>query len=160
MNKSINTDIGTDLKTKANDENRQSLDTIDVLKFLCTIPVLTLHVRHNNGGDFIPILSWMTGLSVGIFFFISGYFIPDRQNIISLKRISKYVKRIAWLILLSNSAYLAFAIVTNIHHLELISKFMEPDFWIDQIITGKDIAMPLWFLNAMFWALLFFLYHY
>jgi len=126
---------------------RQSIDSLYVLKFLAACSIILIHVPT------IKVLLPISRLGVPCFFMISGYFLYDQEHFINTEKVKKVLKKIAIITLKIHIIY--FIIVT------LLNFLYDGDCrikWNDWIFDAKVIfygeSTPFYiYNNIVFWYL-------
>ncbi|MDD2970814.1 MAG: acyltransferase family protein [Lachnospiraceae bacterium] len=125
---------------------------IDILKAICTFLIICIHVPSVNivGEYFISI----SRIAVPIFFIITGFFYSD-----TLKKNGEYrqIKKIIFLILISNALYLVYDVVYSIMLGNLgifLDMFQVKNLIMFVFFNESPFKEHLWYLNAILYVLL------
>lgn len=119
--------------------------SLDILKFLCAVLVVLLHIKTPWTEYILPI----TRAAVPCFFIISGYFLyqEDEQ---SLQRIKRSFVKVGTILLWSSVLYALFKLITtsiNISYRDII------DF---VLFNVNPFGYHLWYLSAYMYVLVIF----
>ncbi|KAA3702698.1 acyltransferase, partial [Bacteroides salyersiae] len=119
--------------------------SLDILKFLCAVLVVLLHIKTPWTEYILPI----TRAAVPCFFIISGYFLyqEDEQ---SLQRIKRSFVKVGTILLWSSVLYALFKLITtsiNISYRDII------DF---VLFNVNPFGYHLWYLSAYMYVLAIF----
>ena len=120
--------------------------SIDVLKCICALLVVLLHIPSEWTNYYMP----LTRIAVPCFFMISGYCI--KGNDIKGK-ITRSVSRLLWLILWSSALYIFASFILKHFSIQLIIPSVK-DLFNFLVFNENPWAPHLWYLNAYLYVLL------
>ncbi len=126
-------------------ETRKEISSLYILKTLCALFVVMIHTPF-WGKD---ILSPIIRCAVPCFFLISGYFLYSDELKKTREKLLKTLKKIFVAILVTNAVYLICKLING--------RIFSWGEITDIFITGESICLPLWYLTAYAWALVFLL---
>ena len=136
-------------------------NSIDFLKGISCIAVVLIH--FNLSGDYGMVVKTLGRFAVPFFFFVSGYFIFDRQMELNSENLKRKLKRTTVLLLKAGLFYLIFCLVYNY----LFTKNWNPLVYAGErltkariirffVTTDPFVYSHLWFLMAQIECYLFF----
>lgn len=135
--------------------NKSELMGLQVLKFICALLVVQLHIYSILQYSLEPI----THVAVPIFFMISGYFMVSSNGTLSSQKIVRIAAKILKITVIAAVAYILFDIavgaIFNDKLQAAIWEYTDPDYWTYGIIFGSIGAIHLWYLTAYLQALMF-----
>lgn len=127
-------------------ENRREIPSLHVLKALCALFVVMIHIPFYGQHAFSPIIV----CAVPCFFLISGYFLYSEEIVKVREKLRKGLKKIFIAILAINAVYVFWRVMQgNSPSWKQIA---------DIFITGTRINLPLWYLTAYAWAIVLLLF--
>lgn len=140
--------------------SKKRLKFLDDAKGLGMMMIVWMHIWGNNTFEFAPpelLNSYITGIYVPLFFVLSGYLVRiERVNIENdIKKKVKSVLRPFLVVYLFSfiSSFILFVMgIGTKHDFEWGNVF-------NPIFSKSFFNGPLWFLLALFWAFVFFLYN-
>ena len=120
--------------------------SLDVLKFLCSVVVVFLHVQTPLHTAYVP----LTRFAVPCFFILSGYFLMgDNME----KRMKRGCKRMMRIIFYSSVLFAVVQLILN--HINFKALFPSVDEIIEFLLLNNNPwGFHLWYLNAYLYVLL------
>ena len=127
-------------------ENRREYPWINVLKLLCALMVVHIHVPVSYQPYVLPLCT----IAVPVFFIISGYFLTDSRGAFDLGHIRRSVGKIAKITAFAFMLYLALTVLSDYRHgVKLTESFLDLRNWIEMALFGSWPHEPLWYLTAL-----------
>lgn len=121
------------------------IPSLHCLKTLCALFVVIIHSRMIGRDGLMPAIV----VAVPCFYAISGYFLYTGNRQKEIGRARRWIVKILLITALTNMAYLAFFHLLDRHY-----AWRELAF---NIFSGSVISVHLWYLSALWQALLLFL---
>lgn len=129
---------------------RRELPWLNVLKLLCALMVVHIHLPVPYREYFLPLCD----IAVPVFFMISGYFLTDENGMFDITRIKRSMWKIAKIILFAQALYIPVTLVSGYRHgNDLATLILNERDWIEMVIFGSWPHEPLWYLTAFIEAL-------
>lgn len=129
-------------------------DNLDILKYICAILIIILHLR--------PFLSLfdsldlafnniITRICVPLFFLISGYFISIKEKN-NTNYIKKYIKKTISLYLVWSIIYIPIIILEIINNFELINQYIPQNISLPILIILFILLLPIAIIIALLYS--------
>lgn len=129
--------------------SNKSIDSLYFLKGVCAFLVVCCHAPMF--GVFNDWIAPIRMAAVPFFFVISGYFLYHEDESKQRERLKKSILKLIPLIVICNLFYLLWAFP---NHGLIVQTWNQV---VDLILYGNSVIGHLWYLTALFWALVFFL---
>ncbi len=132
--------------SRSTSEIKREYPWINVLKLLCALMVVHIHVPVPYQPYILPVCT----IAVPVFFIISGYFLADDRGVFDLRHIRKSIPKTAKIMAFALMLYFAVIIVSNYRNgLPLKETFLNARNWIEMVLFGSWPHEPLWYLTAL-----------
>ncbi len=142
---------GRGVKYPLNYKNDREIFGLQILKFICALLVVQIHVYSGLKDILIPIAR----IGVPVFFLITGYFIPDSTGVIKKEKLKRTFSKILKIELVAIVIYLFYRIYINYSfHPEQLQEMLTVKYWMIAFGFGEHPAGHLWYLVALLQAVL------
>ena len=132
--------------------NKISYENLDILKYICAILIIILHLRPfiNYSNEFdLAFNNIITRICVPIFFLITGYFVAKKEKD-NKDYINTYIKKLIPLYLVWSAIYIPVLIGTAIKYLPTINSYIATlNLSIPLLILLVIILIPIALLVAL-----------
>lgn len=129
---------------------RAELPWLNVLKLLCALMVVHIHVPSSYREYIIPLCD----IAVPVFFIISGYFLTDNKGDFDSARIRRSLWKTLKIIIFAQVLYIFLKLFSVYRHGESISETLSNGHnWLEMMIFGSWPHEPLWYLTAFLEAM-------
>lgn len=132
---------------------RKEIPGLHILKAICAIMVVEIHIHSLLHEYVLPLIH----TAVPIFLIITGYFLPNDAGELSEQKLKSNLKKYLHLIIFGNLIYLGYEIYNADFDPNFIREYLAFKHIRDAVLFGDYFMIHLWYLTAVFWALIFIL---